>query len=687
MDELLTAADKEAVIARVQGMAEAITGVWKNAPPVEDDDENTYLVGGAVRDTLLGREIHDRDWCVVGKTPEQMMKEGFVPVGKDFPVFLHPETKEEYALARTERKSGHGYHGFEVCADPTVTIEQDLARRDITINAIALPEGALTSDGEWDGDKGALVDPYGGVRDIENGVLRHVGSAFAEDPVRVLRVARFAAQLPDFSVAPETVDLCQRIVESGECAHLTPERIWAETAKALMSPAPAKYFRVLDEMGALEAIFPQVAALKDVPQLEEWHPEKDALEHSLLSLQVAADMEAPLRVRFAALVHDLGKAVTPKDMWPSHHDHEKLGVPIVKQMCESLRVPADVKRFALMATLNHDKAHRIFKMSAPGALRLLEATNAFSHQSKDDWQDLLKVCECDSRGRTGWEDRPYMEAVAWKHVASQASQVKEADIAKAVIERHGNGRHDLIKQEIHVARLNAVKGAMNAVKAFDECLQQTADSEKRVVLASANPGKLMELAPLLAGSGHQLVSVSHYHLPDTPEPYDTLEENALHKALIISEQTGCPAISDDSGVYVEGLNGAPGAFAARHEHNGLRAHEAVRAQLNEMFSDEDDPSRYASMKNVLAFADAKTGEEIVAKGEITGRIIPEPRGDNGFGYDNIFELSDGRTIAELSSEEKSCVSARAQAAQELLACLEDEIPVYRQDNDGLAATP
>lgn len=356
-----------------------------------------YIVGGAVRDRLLGRPVADHDWVVVGATPQEMLAHGFRQVGADFPVFLHPETGEEYALARTERKQGRGYHGFSVHAAPDVTLEDDLARRDLTVNAMA-----ETACGE-------LVDPYGGQRDLEDRQLRHVGPAFVEDPLRVLRVARFAAQLGRhrFTVAEETKALMREMSASGELADLTPERVWTETAKALATERPSRYFEVLHEVGALAETFPEVEALFGVPQPEAYHPEVDTGIHTLLVLDAAAGLSDSIAVRFAAVCHDLGKALTPPEEWPRHIGHERRGVEPARRLCDRLRTPKAVRELALTVTAQHGRVHRALAMRDATLVDLLDDLDAL--RRPDRFEDILTVCHADSRGKPGKEQVDYPE--------------------------------------------------------------------------------------------------------------------------------------------------------------------------------------------------------------------------------------------------------------------------------------
>ncbi|WP_448099008.1 multifunctional CCA addition/repair protein [Luteibacter yeojuensis] len=358
-----------------------------------------YLVGGAVRDELLGRPVVDRDWVVVGATPEQMLAAGYKAVGKDFPVFLHGETKEEYALARTERKTGRGYHGFAFHADPSVTVEQDLERRDLTINAIARHQD------------GTLVDPFGGVGDIEARTLRHVSAAFAEDPVRLLRVARFAARYAPlgFTVAEETMALMRRMVEDGEVDHLVPERVWAETRKALTEPAPSAFLRVLRDSGALRVLFPEVDALYGVPQRPEFHPEVDSGIHVEMVLDAAAIL-APgdALVGWCALTHDLGKALTPADVLPRHIMHEQRGIEPVRAMSSRLKVPAEYAFMAEVVCKHHLNAHMALELKPTTILRLLDALGALRRPQR--LETFLLACMADKRGRLGCGNVAYPQA-------------------------------------------------------------------------------------------------------------------------------------------------------------------------------------------------------------------------------------------------------------------------------------
>ncbi|HTX23492.1 MAG TPA: multifunctional CCA addition/repair protein [Steroidobacteraceae bacterium] len=369
-----------------------------------------YLVGGAVRDRLLGEPVRERDWVVVGAEPTELLARGFTPVGREFPVFLHPETREEYALARLERKVGSGYRGFTTQFSPAVTLEQDLKRRDLTINAMAQSES------------GEIIDPFGGRRDLEARVLRHVSEAFVEDPVRILRVARFAARFASlgFQVAQETTALMTRMVASGEVKTLVPERVWQETERALAQSRPEVFFEVLRSCGALGPIFPEIEALFGVPQPAQWHPEIDTGVHVLLALRHAARTGASTSVRFAALVHDLGKALTPRVRWPSHHGHEEAGVALVEALALRLKAPSTHHELAVLATRHHTSVHRALELKPATVLRLLEATDAFRRPER--FAELLLACEADARGRTGLEERPYPQAQYLRRAREEASR-------------------------------------------------------------------------------------------------------------------------------------------------------------------------------------------------------------------------------------------------------------------------
>jgi len=376
-----------------------------------------YLVGGAVRDRLLGLPVRERDWVVVGATPEELLQLGYEPVGREFPVFLHPTTHEEHALARQERKIGPGYRGFTTQFAPTVTLEEDLGRRDLTINAMA------------ENESGALIDPYGGQADLAARVLRHVSAAFVEDPVRILRVARFAARFAPlgFRVADETLALMRRITESGEARTLVPERVWQETERALAEAHPDVFFHTLRACGALRVIYPEIDALFGVPQPPRWHPEIDTGVHVMLALRYAAAHGAPPAVRFAVLVHDLGKAQTPKAEWPSHHGHEEFGVPLINELCDRLKVPNAHRELAILAGRYHTLVHRALELRPATVLTLLENCDAFRRSER--FAELLLACEADARGRSGREDAPYPQVgyLARALTAAAAATLTESE--------------------------------------------------------------------------------------------------------------------------------------------------------------------------------------------------------------------------------------------------------------------
>jgi tRNA nucleotidyltransferase (CCA-adding enzyme) len=376
----------------------------------------TYLVGGAVRDQLLGLPVHERDWVVTGATPEEMAAEGYRPVGKDFPVFLHPQSKEEYALARTERKTSRGYRGFAFQAGPEVTLEEDLIRRDLTVNAMAQD------------DDGTLIDPYGGRVDLEKKVLRHVSPAFVEDPVRILRVARFATRFAPmgFRVAEETIALMRQMVDNGEVDALVPERVWRECERALMHEKPSTFFSVLRECGALVRVMPEIDALFGVPQRADYHPEVDTGIHTLMCIDVAAGMNATLDVRVAALLHDLGKAITPKSEWPSHRMHEARGVPLVEKFCGRLRVPSDYRDLAVLVTRDHLNVHRCAELRPQTLLELLERLQAL--RKPEVFEMALQACLCDARGRKGFEQTDYVQVEYLRSAALAARAIGAKDV-------------------------------------------------------------------------------------------------------------------------------------------------------------------------------------------------------------------------------------------------------------------
>ncbi len=394
-----------------------------------------YTVGGAVRDALLGLPVADRDYVVVGATPAQMTALGYQPVGQDFPVFLHPQTHEEYALARTERKSGVGYKGFTVYAAPEVTLEQDLHRRDLTINAIAQDA------------TGKLIDPFDGQADLQAKIFRHVSVAFAEDPVRILRVARFAARFSDFSVAPETTELMRQMIAAGEADALVPERVWQELSRGLMEAQPSRMFQVLRECGALARLFPEIDCLFGVPQPPQHHPEIDTGIHVMLVVDWAAQRGYSLPVRFAALTHDLGKGATPPELWPRHHGHEGKSVDRVRTLSARIRVPADCRDLAIAVARDHGNVHRVLELRPATLIELLERVDAFRRPER--FEEFLQACECDFHGRPGWEAKPYPQAEYLKAALQAALSIDGGEIARSVDPAQ-------IKQAISRARAAAV---------------------------------------------------------------------------------------------------------------------------------------------------------------------------------------------------------------------------------------
>jgi len=405
-----------------------------------------YTVGGAIRDALLGLPVQDRDYVVVGATPEQMVAQGFRPVGKDFPVFLHPKTQEEYALARTERKTAAGYHGFKFYYAPDVTLEEDLARRDLSVNAMArevAPDGELT---------GPIIDPYGGRDDLAARVFRHVGEAFVEDPVRILRLARFAARFDDFTVAPETSALLARMVAAGEADALVPERVWQELARGLMEHKPSRMFAVLRECGALARILPEVDLLWGVPQRAEYHPEIDTGVHVMMVLDYAAMRGYALPVRFAALTHDLGKGTTPAEILPRHIGHEGRSVELLKPLCERLRVPNDCRDLAILVAREHGNLHRVMEFGAAALVKLFERCDAMRKPAR--FAEALQACESDARGRLGLEKQPYPQAERLR-IALVAARAVDAGAVAAQAPSPGQ-----IKEWVHRARVEAVERAL-----------------------------------------------------------------------------------------------------------------------------------------------------------------------------------------------------------------------------------
>ncbi len=418
----------------------------------------TYLVGGAVRDAFMHRPAAtppaahvDRDWVVVGATPQDMMDQGYLPVGRDFPVFLHPQSQEEYALARTERKTGAGYHGFVCHADPGVTLEEDLSRRDLTINAMAVPAHQADHPAQ-----GSLVDPHGGLRDLRDRVLRHVTAAFAEDPVRILRVARFAARFPDFTVAADTMDLMRNMVRTGEVDHLVPERVWQELARGLMEQQPSRMFDVLRACGALARILPEVDRLWGVPQRAEYHPEIDTGVHLMMVLDMSARLGATLPVRFACLGHDLGKGTTPADVLPRHIGHEQRSARLLKAVCERWRIPRESRELADVVAREHGNIHRSDSLNAEGVLRLLERCDAIRRPER--FAEVLLACECDARGRLGFAEVAYPQRERLLLALSLAQAVPTQPIAAEAQARGLSGL--AIARQIQHARASSIASGL-----------------------------------------------------------------------------------------------------------------------------------------------------------------------------------------------------------------------------------
>ena len=405
----------------------------------------TYLVGGAVRDRLLGLPVMDRDWVVVGATPQALLDAGYLPVGRDFPVFLHPQTKEEHALARTERKTAPGYHGFAFHAAPDVTLEQDLSRRDLTINAMAQDAA------------GHVIDPFGGQHDIAARILRHASPAFAEDPVRILRLARFAARFADFIVADETLLLAQQMVNNGDVDALVPERVWQELSRGLMEQRPSRMFDVLRACGALGRLLPEVDRLWGVPQRADYHPEVDTGVHLMLVMDMAARLNAPLTVRFACLCHDLGKGSTPPAEWPRHVGHEQRSVRLTNQLCERLRVPTACRELAVVVAREHGNVHRSGELGAAALVRLLERCDAIRKPARFD--EILFACECDARGRLGCDEAAYPQRARLLRVLALAQQCDAGAVAEAAMARGLSGPAvGVAVQQARTAAVNAGLG-------------------------------------------------------------------------------------------------------------------------------------------------------------------------------------------------------------------------------------
>ncbi|WP_233803829.1 multifunctional CCA addition/repair protein [Paraburkholderia sp. HP33-1] len=408
---------------------------------------NIYAVGGAVRDELLGVPVKDRDYVVVGATPEQMVAQGYRPVGKDFPVFLHPQTHEEYALARTERKTAAGYHGFQFFYAPDVTLEEDLARRDLTINAMARE---VRPDGE---PTGPVIDPFDGQADLQARLFRHVSAAFLEDPVRILRIARFAARFVDFTVAPETMALMREMVADGEADALVAERVWQEVSRGLMEKKPSRMFDVLRECGALARVLPEIDALFGVPQRADYHPEVDTGIHVMMVLDHAAQQGYTLPVRFAALTHDLGKATTPEDVLPRHIGHEGRSVDLLKPLCERLRVPNECRDLAVLVAREHGNIHRVMGMGAAALVRLFERSDAIRKPAR--FAEALQACESDARGRLGFEMSDYPQAERLRVALVAVRGVDAGAVARRLADAPAG-----IKDAVHEERVRAVEAAL-----------------------------------------------------------------------------------------------------------------------------------------------------------------------------------------------------------------------------------
>lgn len=425
-----------------------------STPPTLPAGAQVYLVGGAVRDALLGLPVQDHDWVVIGSTPAALQAAGFVAVGRDFPVFLHPHTHEEYALARTERKTTPGYRGFAVQAHPEVTLEEDLARRDLTINSIAVHADSMGAKGQFDAE--SVVDPHGGRADLAQRVLRHVTPAFREDPVRILRLARFAARFQDFTVAPETTALMQAMADDGEVDHLVPERVWQELAKGLMEARPSRMFEVLRSCGALARLLPELDRLWGVPQSPEHHPEVDTGVHVMLVLDRAAALGAPLAVRYACLGHDLGKGSTPADVLPRHIGHEERSARLLKALNQRLRIPGDCAELADVVAREHGNIHRSASLNAAAIVRLLERCDAF--RKPDRFAQVLLACQCDAQGRLGLADTPYPQAVRLAQALASAQSVATDLVAARAIAAGASGPK--IGQVIQAARTEAVAAGL-----------------------------------------------------------------------------------------------------------------------------------------------------------------------------------------------------------------------------------
>jgi tRNA nucleotidyltransferase (CCA-adding enzyme) len=406
---------------------------------------HVFLVGGAVRDQLLQLAVKDHDYVVISSTPAQLLQLGYQQVGKDFPVFLHPKTGAEYALARTERKQGKGYTGFSCYAGEDVTLEEDLLRRDLTINAIAQSE------------QGDLIDPYDGIQDIKSKTLRHISPAFSEDPLRVLRVARFAARFHDlgFNIAPETFMLMQNLCDSGELDHLTAERVWQETAKALQTDNPQIYFQVLRDCGALVHLFPEIDALFGVPAPKKWHPEIDTGIHTLMVVQQSVLLSDEIAFRFACLLHDLGKALTPKEDWPSHKGHGSLALPVIKEFCKRLTVPNECRDLALLVSEHHTLIHNAFELKASSLVKLMDKSDAWRKPQR--FLQMLRCCIADSKGRTGFEDKPYPSA---DYIWQAFLVAQKVDVQSIIAQGIRGSEIKLALQQARIVAVNTYKQSL-----------------------------------------------------------------------------------------------------------------------------------------------------------------------------------------------------------------------------------
>ena len=437
--------------SRISWILKSLTACRAEVPGT---DMQLYMVGGAVRDALMGLPVKDCDWVVVGGTPQHMLDQGFVPVGKDFPVFLHPQTHDEYALARTERKTAPGYHGFAIHAAPDVSLEEDLARRDLTINAMAVAAAQLGPNGAW--DKQNVIDPYGGVQDLANKVFRHVSPAFREDPVRILRLARLAARFADFTLAPETLQLMREMVATGEVDHLVAERVWQELARGLMEAKPSRMFAVLRDCGALARLLPEVDRLWGVAQRADYHPEVDTGVHVMMVMDMSARLQTPLPVRLACLCHDLGKGTTPVAILPRHLGHEQRSAGLLQSLCARLRVPTDCRELADVVAREHSNIHRSIGLDAAALVRLLERCDALRKPAR--FAQILLACECDARGRLGYFDAAYPQRPHLQAALLAAQGIDTHKIASDAMAGGAKGQE--IAKVMQAARVAAVQAAL-----------------------------------------------------------------------------------------------------------------------------------------------------------------------------------------------------------------------------------